>query len=332
MTQRKKLIEVALPLAKINDESAHEKSIHYAHPSTIHPWWARRPHAAARAVIFAQLVDDPASVPEEFPTPQAQARERERLFQIIKRMVTWGNATNEQVLEQARAAIQKSWARECLGADRVARLSDAEIAGLLDAGAVPPPPPFYDPFAGGGTLPLEAQRLGLTAHAGDLNPVAVLINKAMIEIPPRFAGLPPVNPDARADRQLFAREWRGAHGLAEDVRYYGQWMRAEAQLIAPSRQQSLRTLLRRRPPTGDAAPLLWFRPPRPTRVGRDAGRIAEEVIAHLVGQLGAEVKVTLEIEARLPNGANEQIVRIVTENCRALKFTDHGFETEEPAP
>ncbi|WP_407062874.1 DUF1156 domain-containing protein [Chloracidobacterium aggregatum] len=225
---RKKLIEVALPLEAINAASAREKSIRHGHPSTLHLWWARRPLAAARAVIFAQMVDDPASVPEEFPTPEAQERERQRLFRLLEQLVQWENTTNEEVLESARREIRRSWARHCLGA-AASRLSDDEIVEAINAGRMPALPGFHDPFAGGGALPLEAQRLGLEAWASDLNPVAVLINKAMIEIPPRFAGQPPVNPEARQDKQLFAREWKGAQGLAEDVRYYGQWMRAEAE-------------------------------------------------------------------------------------------------------
>src|SRR5262245_9635655 len=183
MKRAKKLIEVALPLEAINKEAAREKYIPPGHPSTLHLWWARRPLAAARAVIFAQMVDvdDPGSLPEEFPTEEAQEAERQRLFQMIKDLVKWENTTNERLLEAARAEIRKSWTRWCL-------LSGEDLAQL---------PPFHDPFAGGGSLPLEAQRLGLEAHASDLNPVAVLINKAMIEIPPRFAGQPPVNPEAR---------------------------------------------------------------------------------------------------------------------------------------
>lgn len=210
-TYRKKLIEVALPLDAINREAAREKSIRHGHPSTLHLWWARRPLAAARAVIFSQMVDDPSSVPEEFPTEEAQEKERQRLFRLIEELVKWENTTNEHVLEQARAEIRKSWARWC-----------------RDSGEDPQKlPPFHDPFAGGGALPLEAQRLGLEAYASDLNPVAVMINKAMIEIPPRFAGQPPVNPEAR---NKFGAEtgWKGAAGLAEDVRYYGAWMREEA--------------------------------------------------------------------------------------------------------
>jgi putative DNA methylase len=225
---KKKLIEVALPLDAINKASAREKSIRHGHPSTLHLWWARRPLAAARAVIFAQMVDDPSAHPDLFPTEAKQQKERERLFKIIEDLVLWENTTKETVLERARTEIRRSWARECLGTAG-SQLSDAEIKTMLDAGKMPALPGFHDPFAGGGALPLEAQRLGLEAYASDLNPVAVLINKAMIEIPPRFAGRPPVNPEARKDKSLFAREWKGAQGLAEDVRYYGQWMRDEAE-------------------------------------------------------------------------------------------------------
>ena len=218
---RKKLIEVALPLKAINEASAREKSIRHGHPSTLHLWWARRPLAAARAVIFSQMVDDPSSVPELFPTEKEQEKERKRLFRIIEDLVKWENTTNEEVLERARAEIWQSWRRAC--ADNA---DDPRAKELFDRHKLPA---FHDPFAGGGALPLEAQRLGLESYASDLNPVAVLINKAMIEIPPKFAGRPPVNPKARKDQNLFAREWKGAQGLAEDVRYYGQWMRDEAE-------------------------------------------------------------------------------------------------------
>lgn len=218
---RKKLIEVALPLEAINKASAREKSIRHGHPSTLHLWWARRPLAAARAVIFAQMVDDPSSLPDLFPTEKKQEKERQRLFKIIEDLVQWENTTNEKVLQAARDEIWQSWRRTC-----------AENAGhprakeLFNRNKLPA---FHDPFAGGGALPLEAQRLGLEAYASDLNPVAVLINKAMIEIPPKFAGKPPVNPDSRKDQTLFKKEWHGAQGLAEDVRYYGRWMRDEAE-------------------------------------------------------------------------------------------------------
>ncbi len=221
---RKKLIEVALPLDAINAAAAREKSIRHAHPSTLHLWWARRPLAAARAVIFAQMVDDPGSRPELFPTEQEQERERQRLFKLIEELVKWENTTNEELLQQARAEIRASWRRTC--ADHA---GDPRAAAPFDPERLPA---FHDPFAGGGALPLEAQRLGLEAHASDLNPVAVLINKAMIEIPPKFAGRPPVNPEARADGKLVsgaAGEWKGARGLAEDVRYYGRRMRDEAE-------------------------------------------------------------------------------------------------------
>ena len=262
---RKKLIEVALPLEAINVASAREKSIRHGHPSTLHLWWARRPLAAARAVIFSQMVDDPSayvdtlrsdpkllrkaegllkgrhkiwqeatallgkakaagiSAPEPGPEPKVDdilaEIERQRLFRIIEELVKWENTTNEEVLQRAREEIWQSWRRTC-----------AENAGhpnakeLFDRHKLPA---FHDPFAGGGALPLEAQRLGLESYASDLNPVAVLINRAMIELPPKFAGKPPVNPGARVG-QLGTKTWKGVQGMAEDIRYYGHWMREEA--------------------------------------------------------------------------------------------------------
>ncbi|WP_395365244.1 DUF1156 domain-containing protein [Streptomyces sp. YH02] len=197
---RRKLIEVSLPLEDINAESAREKSIRHGHPSTLHLWWARRPLAAARAVLFAQLVDDPSSHPELFPTEEEQKKERERLHGIIRRLVAWDNINDEGLYREAREEILKSTGGN--------------------------PPAILDPFAGGGTIPLEAQRLGLEAHASDLNPVPVLINKALIEIPPKFVGQPPVFPGAAESR---LGPWPRATGLAEDVRRYGAWMRDRAQ-------------------------------------------------------------------------------------------------------
>ena len=220
-TVRKKLIEVALPLEAINAASVREKSIRHGHPSTLHLWWARRPLATARAVLFAQMVDDPSARPELFPTDEAQSQERQRLFRIIEELVKWENTTNETVLEAAREEIRTSWQRTCednRDHPRAAELFDPEKL-----------PAFHDPFAGGGAIPLEAQRLGLEAYASDLNPVAVLINKAMIEIPPKFAGKPPVNPEARKGKGSTDAVWKGAAGLAEDVRYYGKWMRDQAE-------------------------------------------------------------------------------------------------------
>ncbi|GAA4811532.1 DUF1156 domain-containing protein [Tomitella cavernea] len=197
---KRKLIEVALPLEKINEASAREKSIRHGHPSTLHLWWSRKPLATARAVLFAQLVDDPSSHPDRFPTEEAVAAERRRLHELIEQLVLWENSNNEDLLRRAHQ----------------------EILDSTDGN----PPPILDPFAGGGSIPLEAQRLGLEAHASDLNPVAVLINKALIEIPPKFAGRKPVFPGA-ADEQFST--WPRTTGLAEDVRRYGQWMRDEAE-------------------------------------------------------------------------------------------------------
>ena len=218
---RKKLIEVALPLEAINAASAREKSIRHEHPSTLHLWWARRPLAAARAVLFAQMVDDPSSRPELFPRQEDQSRERQRLFRIIEELVNWENTTNETVLETARQEIRHSWRRTCED-----NRDNPQAAELFNPDKLPA---FYYPFAGGGSIPLEAQRLGLEAHASDLNPVAVLINKAMIEIPPKFAGRPPVNPESRQGKGSTDAVWKGATGLSEDVRFYGKWMRDEAE-------------------------------------------------------------------------------------------------------
>lgn len=195
----KKLIEVSLPLEAINKESVRDKSIRHGHPSTLHLWWSRKPLAAARAVLFAQLVDDPSSHPDRFPTEDTQAVERERLHKIIRRLVVWKNSGDQGLLDEARTEILSSTGGN--------------------------PPAILDPFAGGGAIPLEAQRLGLEAHASDLNPVAVLIDKALIEFPPRFANRPPVAPGLATT----ANTWSGAEGLAADVQHYGEWMRQQAE-------------------------------------------------------------------------------------------------------
>lgn len=226
----KKLIEVALPLDAINAAAAREKSIRHGHPSTLHLWWARRPLAAARAVIFAQMVNDPGYERHlgRGVNKEKAAAERERLFKIIEDLVVWENSNNEEVLARARAEIWKSWRETCelnKGHPQADELFNPEKL-----------PGFHDPFAGGGALPLEAQRLGLESYASDLNPVPVTINKAMIEIPPKFAGNAPVGPEIAADkaskkqvtRDAF-EDWSGAKGLAEDVRRYGAWMREEAE-------------------------------------------------------------------------------------------------------
>ena len=220
----KKLIEVALPLDAINAAAAREKSIRHGHPSTLHLWWARRPLAAARAVIFAQMVNDPGyerHLGRGVNKEQARAK-REQLFRIIEDLVKWENTTNEEVLQRARAEIGESWRETC-----ELNKGHPQAAELFNPDKLPA---FHDPFAGGGALPLEAQRLGLESWASDLNPVAVTINKAMIEIPPRFAGCAPVGPRTPGDKQgTLSEDWSGAKGLAEDVRRYGAWMRAEAE-------------------------------------------------------------------------------------------------------
>ncbi len=253
---RRKLIEVALPLDEINAAGAREKSVRHGHPSTLHLWWSRKPLAVARAVIFAQMVDDPSEYVDTLLSDPATKRaaqralrqrgmgddegsgagrnneraelreiaaerERERLFGIVKELVRWENTTNETVLEQARTEIWQSWRRAC---DE--NVDHPRADTLFDRKKLPA---FHDPFAGGGALPLEAQRLGLEAHASDLNPVAVLINKAMIEIPPKFVGRSPVNPEARSEATIIEKTWQGAQGLAEDVRHYGRRMRDDAE-------------------------------------------------------------------------------------------------------
>ncbi|MDD3802344.1 MAG: DUF1156 domain-containing protein [Desulfuromonas thiophila] len=220
----KKLIEVALPLDAINVAAAREKSIRHGHPSTLHLWWARRPLAAARAVIFAQMVNDPGYERHlgRGVNKEKAALERERLFKIIEDLVLWENTNNEAVLARARAEIWKSWRETC-----ALNKAHPQAAELFNPDKLPA---FHDPFAGGGALPLEAQRLGLESYASDLNPVAVTINKAMIEIPPRFAGRAPVGPRLASDKQgKLTEDWSGAKGLAEDVRRYGAWMREEAE-------------------------------------------------------------------------------------------------------
>jgi hypothetical protein len=294
VTQRKKLIEVALPLDAINKAAAREKSIRHGHPSTLHLWWARRPLAAARAVIFAQMVDDPSSYPDLFPTEKKQEKERQRLFRIIEELVQWESTTNEEVLQRARDEIWASWRRACTEYADHPRAKE-----LFDRHKLPA---FHDPFAGGGSLPLEAQRLGLEAHASDLNPVAVLVKsdvaKAQIaresgrtptgEISRVVTGQPtagvPVPPGSRIDGHLTPPAARILK------RFYGS-----VELD-------------------------------PDRVGRDAGKIAEEVIQHLSTLAGASVRVVLEIEAQVEDGVPESTQRTVSENCKTLKFKSQGFE------
>src|SRR5690554_3022501 len=220
----KKLIEVALPLDDINEESAREKQpFTRNHPRSLHIWWARRPFVTARAILFAQLVNDPGYQQDggfKYGVNKREAEaKRAKLFDIIRDLVKWENTNNEEVLERARAAIWESW-REVCHLNR----NHPEAAELFDPEKLPA---SHDPFAGGGSIPLEAQRLGLESHASDLNPVAVLINKAMIEIPPRFKNKPPVGPDSEGQSSL-VEEWVGAKGLAEDIKRYGAQLSQKA--------------------------------------------------------------------------------------------------------
>lgn len=223
MANKKKLIEVALPLKAINEASVKEKGNPFlkGHPRNLHQWWARRPLATARAVILAQMVDDPSAHPEKFSTEEIQEEERQRIFRLIEKLVLWENSTNEKVLSQAKEEIWKSWKVTCEEKE-----DHPQAMELFNPNKLPS---FYDPFAGGGAIPLEAKRLGLESYASDLNPVAVLINKSMIEIPPKFAGLPPVNPDARKQKGITSKSWEGSQGLAKDLIYYSKWMRDEAE-------------------------------------------------------------------------------------------------------
>lgn len=353
---KRKLIEVALPLEAINRESAREKSIRHGHPSTLHLWWARRPLAAARAVLFAQLVDDPSSRPDEFPTEELQRKERERLHNLIERLVVWENIRDEKLLAEAHAEILKS--------------TDGN------------PPPILDPFAGGGTIPLEAQRLGLEAHASDLNPVAVLINKALIEIPPKFRGQSPAFPGL-ADSQI--RQWHGAEGLAADVRAYGAWMRDEAEkrighlypkAALPDGTQApviawiwARTVTCPNPACGIETPLVrsWWLgkkkgkeayivpsvvtdPSLPAgqrvkfEIGHDVGRIPQNVDQGTVGRTGATcVSVSCEAPIKLSYIRDEgrakrlrtQLMAIVAEGNRRRNYVppdQHHIDVATVAP
>jgi putative DNA methylase len=197
---KRKLIEVSLPLEAMNAASAKEKSIRQGHPSTLHLYWARRPLATARAILFAQLVDDPSSNPEEFPTVEQQDAERQRLHKIIESFVDWKNLNNEELLATAEAEIRKS--------------NNGNLPVVLD------------PFAGGGSIPLEAQRLGMKAIASDLNPLSVLLSKALIEIPKRFKSGKPVFP-SMADSKF--GNWQNSQALSADVQEYAKLLRSGAE-------------------------------------------------------------------------------------------------------
>ncbi len=219
--RRKKLIEVAIPLEAINNAASREKSIRHGHPSTLHLWWARRPLAASRGIIFCQLVDDPSSCIEEFQTEEEQNIERKRLFLLIEELVQWKNVNNLSLLNNAKKEISKSWKRCCLD-----NKNHPNAKSLFDPNK---PPALHDPFAGGGSIPAEAKRLGLESYATDLNPIAVLINKSMIDIPSRFVNKNSINPDSLNKSTLLNKNPNGLKGLADDIRYFGKWMEIEAE-------------------------------------------------------------------------------------------------------
>ncbi len=285
---RRKLIEVALPLEAINIASAYEKSIRHGHPSTLHLWWARRPLAACRAVLFASLVDDPSSHPDRFPTAKAVADERTRLFGIIERLVQWENSANAAVLEEARAEI------------------------LLSTGGNPPP--VFDPFCGGGSIPLEGQRLGLAAYASDLNPVAVLVTKALVEIPPKFANRPPVHPEARRGVGGTGA-WKDAAGLAEDVRRYGVWIRNEAERRIGHLYP--RVHLPKEHGGGEATVVAW---------------IWARTVKCPNPACGATMPLVRSFELSKKKGKETWVVPVVDRTARTVRFVIGGPDGKVPAP
>lgn len=322
---RKKLIEVSIPLEAINAASKKQKAPK-GYPTSLHTYWAPRPLAACRAVLFAQLVDDPSSWPDRFPTEEEQDAERRRLHMIIERLVPWEASNDERILNEARWEIARSVAWG-LGEEPPAQGDGTAILDYLQTKA----PPVYDPFSGGGSIPLEAQRLGLRAYGSDLNPVAVLIGKALVEIPPKFAGQPPVNPKARAEaKNGELRAWKGAQGLAEDVRYYGQWMRDEAE------KRIGRLYPKAKLPDGSEARViawLW------TRTVRSPDPAAKGVMVPLISSFmlstkeGRKTWVELVIDPIAPNGhrfevrtgalskADEERLKKGTKTARGTHFS-----------
>jgi putative DNA methylase len=191
----KKLIEVSLPLDIINDASAYDKMPGIgAHPKGIHHWWARLPLPSARAILFASLVDDPSEHPDKFPTESEQEVERNRLFDIIRDLTRKKIHLKGEVFERAYQ----------------------EILASADGNKVPT---VHDPFSGGGSIPLEGLRLGLNVFASDLNPIPVLINKAMLEVIPKYWNKPPINQKAIVEKSKLG--WTNVVGFCNDILHYG---------------------------------------------------------------------------------------------------------------
>ena len=193
-TYKKKLIEVALPLEDINRESVKQKTGRpkTGYPTTLHKYWAQRSVATARAAIWSSLVDDPSSHPEKFPTADLQKKERLRRFDILRKLILWESTADASLWAEAR------------------KIAEEDCGGSL--------PPFIDPFAGSGAIPLEALRLGMSAHASDLNPLAVTIQHMLVEWPQKFANKPAVH--RRNKGGLSASTAFG--NLAADVLAYGE--------------------------------------------------------------------------------------------------------------
>ena len=317
MRYPRKLIETVLPLDQISKGGAHEKNVHSAHPSTLHLWWARRPLTVARAVLFAQCVNDPEDCPDLFPTPEARQRERQRLLRITERLAQWGNSRDKALLDEARDCIWASWRYVCarFQADPDPALRD-RVDELFHPDALPA---VHDPFAGGGSIPIEARRLGFEAWASDLNPVAVLINRFMLEVPPRFAGQPPVNPESRS--RLHDAAWRGAAGLAEDLRYYARRVVEEARARVG----------RHYPPYRITAELAAERPDLAHLVGREVKPLTW-IWARTVRSANPAVRepvplVTSFLLSRKDPGA---YIAPVVENG-SYRFTVRTGRTEDPA-
>ena len=216
----KKLIEVALPIDDINKAAIHEKAVKQGHPASLHLYWARRPLAAARAILFAQIVNDPSeTIKGDKRLKETKIKiqlERERLFEIIRELVKWENINNKDVLGRAQREIEKSFEF-----DKSLNPNAMELFKEF--------PVIQDPFAGGGAIPLEAQRLGFKAVSTDLNPLPLLLNTAMTELPSRIPKAKPIGPEIDQLRQRVINfEGGGLASFKEDLLRYGELVKSNA--------------------------------------------------------------------------------------------------------